>query len=154
MDDEKWLRSAFRLAEQARASGDQPFGAVLVAADGRILGEALNTRNVARDLTGHAETNVIRSSTANGWSDFPSATLYASTEPCMMCAGLIAWSGIGRVVFGLSQAQFGAIPTQKPPRFAVPPDIRTLLAGLNSPVEIVGPLLADEAWAVHQGYWK
>lgn len=154
MDDEKWLRSAFRFAEQSRANGDQPFGAVLVAADGRVLGEALNTRNVARDLTGHAETNVIRSSTVDGWSVFPSATLYASTEPCMMCAGLIAWSGIGRVVFGLSQAQFGAIPTMKPPRFAAPPDIRTLLGGLRAPVEIVGPLLEEEAWAVHEGYWQ
>lgn len=153
-DDEKWLRMSFALAQRSRAQGDEPFGAILVGRDGRVLGEALNTRNVGRDLSGHAEMNVVRGAARDSWPEFPGATLYASTEPCMMCAGLIAWSRIGRVAFGLSQVRLNQIPSLRPPRFSVPTDIRSLLQGVEPPVEVVGPLLESEALVVHEGYWQ
>ena len=153
LDDELWIRASFRLAEQSRANGDQPFGAILVGADGEVLGEATNTRNIAKDLSGHAEMNIVRALWAGANAEFPGATLYASTEPCMMCAGIIAWSGIGRVAFGLSQRRLHAIPTSRPPRFAVATELRALLHGVNPPVEVVGPLLEDEALVPHSDYW-
>ena len=114
----------------------------------------MNTRNIERDLSGHAEMNVVRGAASKSWGDFPAATLYASTEPCMMCAGVIAWSGISRVTFGLRQARLHQIPTLRPPRFAVPTDLRALLSGVRPSIEVVGPLLEAEALAVHEGYWQ
>ncbi len=154
MDDERWLRASFRNAEASRARGDQPFGAVLVSAAGRVLGDGFNTRNSSRDLSGHAEMNVIREAAANHWTQLRTSTLYTSTEPCMMCARLIAWSGIGRLVFGLSQASLNRIPSTHPPRFSTPTDVRVLLGGVYPPVEVAGPLLEAEAMGLHDGYWS
>jgi tRNA(Arg) A34 adenosine deaminase TadA len=153
-DDLTWLRRSFDLARQARVEGDQPFSALLVSADGLELGRATNTRNRERDIAGHAELTVIRNAWPELWREFPDATLYASTEPCLMCAGVIGWSHVGRVVYGLSQARLNAIPTAKPRRFARAPGLRELLDGVVPAVAIVGPLLEEEAFAVHDGFWS
>src|SRR5690606_26380334 len=104
--DAEFLRQAFAAARRAVEHGDKPFGAVLVSADGRVLGEGGNTEISQQDITGHAETNVLR----EAWRDLGAealagATMYASCEPCAMCAGTIYWSGVGRVVFGVSGAR-------------------------------------------------
>src|SRR5687768_14770951 len=105
-EDERWLRAAIIVARQAMTAGNAPFGAVLVAADGRLLLEAGNTVLTSGDATGHAELNLIREATQRlDPATLAGATLYASTEPCPMCAGAVFWSGIGRVVFGLSSAR-------------------------------------------------
>jgi tRNA(Arg) A34 adenosine deaminase TadA len=153
-DDDVWLRHAFALASRARASGDQPFGAALVGHDGTLLLEALNSRNRERDIAAHAEMQLVREAVRSvPFADLPACTLYASTEPCMMCAGVIAWSGIGRVVFGLSQVRLNQVPVGRPPRFGVPTVLADLLAGVQPPIEVVGPLLEDEALGPHAGYW-
>jgi tRNA(Arg) A34 adenosine deaminase TadA len=152
--DERWLRHTFALAARSRAGGDQPFGAALVGADGTLLLEALNARNRDRDIAAHAEMQLVREAVhAVPFPDLPACTLYASTEPCMMCAGVIAWSGIGRVVFGLSQVRLNQVPVGRPPRFGVPTVLANLLAGVQPPIEVVGPLLEDEALEPHAGYW-
>jgi tRNA(Arg) A34 adenosine deaminase TadA len=130
--DAWWLRYAFELAVRSREAGDQPFGAVLVGADGELVAEALNTRNLERDLAAHAEMNLVRRAVhLVRLEELARCTLYSSSEPCLMCAGVIAWSGIGTVVFGGSQRALMSIPVPRPPRFRVPTDIHQLLSGVQ-----------------------
>ena len=144
--DAEFLRQAFAAARHAVERGDKPFGAVLVGADGRVLGEGGNTEITQRDITGHAETNVLR----DAWRDLGAevlagATMYASCEPCAMCAGTIYWSGVRRVVFGVS----GKRVRHLSPRFEGSPSLhlscRDVLAAGSRPTEVIGPFLEDEA---------
>jgi tRNA(Arg) A34 adenosine deaminase TadA len=145
--DRYWLRYAFDLARRSVLAGDQPFGAVLVGPAGTPLIEAMNTRTT--DLVGHAETSVARQAAISLPLDLlAQSTLYSSTEPCLMCAGAIGWSGVGTVVFGLSQARMNTIPGGAP-RFPRTLSLRDLLGGLQPAVIIRGPLLEDEALGLH-----
>ena len=149
-DDVRWLREAFRLADGAIDAGDQPYGAVLIGAEGEPIGEAVNERERSGDCTRHAEL-IVASEATRRWSrdELMSSTLYSSAEPCPMCAGAIAWSGIGRLVFGLSQAT-GYRLWRVQPRFATPRSCRDVLEGLVPPIEVVGPLLEEEASTAHR----
>ena len=81
------------------------------------------------------------------------ATLYASTEPCSMCAGAAYWTGIGRVVYGMSNQRLFEFTGDTPGRtsFALP--CRDILTHGSRPVTVVGPLLEDEAARSHAGFW-
>jgi len=142
--DHRYLRYALMVAERARDHGDRPFGAVLVSSRGRILIEAENSENVTHDCTGHAETRLL----AQASRQFPRqllahSTLYVSAEPCPMCAGAIFWSGVGRVVFGLSNARLRQLIGQ--PSEQLFEHCADVLARGTHPVEVVGPLFEDEA---------
>ena len=120
------LRRAIELARMARQRGNHPFGALIVAADGSIVAEAGNT--VTTDgPTGHAELNAIRA-VPGAAASLAAATLYASTEPCAMCAGATYWAGVGRVVYALGEdalrAMTGGRPGQPDPRPAQPRGLR------------------------------
>lgn len=142
------LRESFALARQARARGDQPFGALLVDADGNVRFTASNTTITARDVTAHAETNLVRMATARFTpAELATWTLYTSTEPCAMCAGAIHWAGIGRVVYGLSAAAFHALVGPSPKHLEL--SCREVFARSGRPIAVVGPLLEDEARQVH-----
>jgi tRNA(adenine34) deaminase len=142
--DHRYLRYALMVAERSRDHGDRPFGAVLVSNRGRILIEAENIENVTHDCTGHAETRLL----AQASQQFPRhllayCTLYASAEPCPMCAGAIFWSGVGRVVFGLSNDRLRQLIGHRSEQlFEHCADV--LARGTHS-VEVVGPLFEDEA---------
>eukprot|EP01136_Pigoraptor_vietnamica_P030981 Opistho-1_new@90956 len=102
LDDALYLRRAIELSAQGRARGNRPFGALIVASDGELLAEAWCDTTESGDCTGHAETNAVRrASPLHGRERLAGATLYSSAEPCVMCAGAIFWSHIGRVVFGI-----------------------------------------------------
>ncbi len=146
-EDERWLRASFAAARAAAACGDQPYGAVLVGASGRLLAEAGNSIATGADCTAHAELNLIRRLGARPAAEFAGATLYASTEPCAMCAGALYWSGIGRLVFGLSNARLYGEVLRGPPE-GLRLDSRTVLAAGERRVAVVGPLLEDEAAAI------
>lgn len=148
------LRMAIRAARQARERGDQPFGAVIADAEGRFLLEAENSITTEGDCTAHAETNIVRMASLKFDPHFlGSCTLYASTEPCAMCAGAIYWSGIGRVVFGLSSERFALIRGDDPPTSSLDLSCREVLARGRRRVEIEGPVIEDEAEQVHHGFW-
>jgi tRNA(Arg) A34 adenosine deaminase TadA len=150
--DRDHLRSAIALAAEARASGNHPFGAVMVAADGAILVRARNT--VAADgPTGHAELNAVRAAAHLPAETLAAASLYSSTEPCAMCAGAIYWAGIGRLVYAQAETTLLTLTGADPgnPTLSLP--CRQVLAAGQRPVEIVGPDLEDEASAVHAGFW-
>src|SRR5262249_18404642 len=97
--DESHLLAAIELARRAREHGNNPFGALLVDADGNIVLEVENTVVTDRDVTAHAELSLMRQAGARLASDsLAGCTLYASTEPCAMCAGAIYWGNVRRVV--------------------------------------------------------
>ena len=150
-----FLRRAIGLAARSRASGNHPFGALIVDAGGRVLAEAINRSVPGKgDATGHAELEAVRTASAGHPPDMlRSATLYSSAEPCAMCAGAIYWAGIGRVVYGLSEARLLALTGSHPenPTLALP--CREVFARGQRAIEVLGPLIEDEAAAVHAGFW-
>src|SRR5712691_9120428 len=84
------LRRAIELAREAREHGNHPFGALLVDDRGNVVLEAENTVRTDKDVTAHAETNLMRMASARFEPGFLEwCTLYTSTEPCAMCAGAI-----------------------------------------------------------------
>ena len=100
--DTEYLRLAVEIATESRASGNHPFGALLVGPEGDVLLSSGNT--YARDRgVGHAEANVARAAAQQYDPTFlEQCTLVTSVEPCCMCAGAYYWAGIGTVVYGLS----------------------------------------------------
>jgi tRNA(Arg) A34 adenosine deaminase TadA len=151
--DLRHLRRAVELAGLARAGGDHPFGALVVAADGRVLAEARNSVT-ADGPTGHAETNAVRAVARVDAASLAGATLYASTEPCAMCAGAIYWAGIGRVVYALGEDALRAMTGDDPANPTLDLPSRDVLARGQRPTIVDGPALEDEAREVHRGFWR
>ena len=153
--DETFLRRSFDIARSAVANGNHPFGAVLVSGLGQVLLEIENGFLPDRDMTGHAErllaTQASKEFAANVLAN---CTIYSSAEPCAMCAGAIYWAGIGRVVYGLSEHRLKAITGthEENPTLDLP--CRTVFAAGQRPVEVLGPLLEDEAAALHADFWQ
>jgi tRNA(Arg) A34 adenosine deaminase TadA len=151
--DQTLLRLAIEVACRARAHGNHPFGAVLADDTGQVLLEAENTVLTGQDVTGHAETNLIRLASARLTKEILSkCTLYASTEPCAMCTGAIYWAGVGRVVYGLSEAGLYALTGSGHDGLLLP--CREVLAHGGHAVEVIGPALEDQARRVHAGFWN
>jgi tRNA(Arg) A34 adenosine deaminase TadA len=139
-DDEKLLRRAIELAAEARAGGNPPFGSLLAGPDGAILAEERNTSLTDRDITAHPELKLARWAARElDPAAAAATTMYTSCQPCGMCAGAIARSGLGRVVYALSGEQLDGL---KPPgsAFADPP--------------AAGPALYAEASIPVEGYYR
>ena len=106
-DDERWMRRALDLAAQAAVEGEVPVGAVVVR-DGMEIGAGANASIRDADPTAHAEINALRAAArATGNYRLPGTTLYATMEPCVMCAGAIVHARIGRVVYGARDERWG-----------------------------------------------
>jgi tRNA(Arg) A34 adenosine deaminase TadA len=154
LDHEALLRRAFAVARRARSHGNHPFGAILVDPDGALLIEAENGYLPDRDMTAHAERLLAAEASKTYDADFlAGCTIYASAEPCAMCAGAIYWSGIGRVVFGLSERRLRAMTGNHPENPTLDLPCRAVFAAGQRPVEVIGPLLEDEAALLHAGAW-
>ncbi len=152
--DDRFLRQAIDLARSAREHGNHPFGAVLVDPDGQAVLTAKNTVTTDRDVTGHAETNLVRLAfTTIEAGRLPGYTLYTSCEPCAMCSGAIYWAGIGRVVFALAESSLRAITAPYPDTPTLAHPCRLVFADGSRAVEVTGPLLEDEARDVHRDFW-
>jgi tRNA(Arg) A34 adenosine deaminase TadA len=154
LDHESFLRQSFDVARRARTHGNHPFGAILVSASGEVLIEAENGFLPDRDMTGHAER--LLATWASKEIDakvLPGCTLYTSAEPCAMCAGAIYWAGIGRVVFGLSERRLKTLTGDHAENPTLDLPCRVVFAAGQRPVDVIGPLLEDEAAALHDGVW-
>jgi tRNA(adenine34) deaminase len=145
--DLQHLRACFALARSAKERGDTPFGARLVGRDGVVLLEASNTTVTARDVTAHAETSLVRAASSRySPAEFVHMTLYSSAEPCAMCAGAIAWSGIGRVVYALRAERVRELDR---PVFSAPTASgRVVVETATGAPRVLGPVLEEEAAAV------
>jgi tRNA(Arg) A34 adenosine deaminase TadA len=153
-DDEKFLRLSFDVARRAQTLGNHPFGAVLVSAAGDVLIETGNGYFPDRDMTGHAERLLAtQASKQIPQHILTGSTLYTSAEPCAMCAGAIYWSGIGRVVYGLSEWRLKSITGNHAENPTLDLPCRVVFGAGQRAVEVVGPLLEDEAAALHDGVW-
>ena len=154
--DLAFLRRSIELAQDARAHGAHPFGALIVNEHGEVIVTARN--NAVRpsgDPTQHAE-RLACSKAGKLFSEetLAKCTLYTSTEPCAMCAGAIYWTGIGRVVYALSEKglfEFTGNDAENP---TLDLPCREVFARGQRSIEVVGPLLEDEAGAVHEGFWR
>jgi len=105
MIHEKFMLLAFEQARQAVEAGNEPFGAILVK-DGEVVALGQNKINTENDPTYHAETGLIRDYChQTGITDLSEYTMYTSCEPCVMCAGCMIWSNLGRMIYGISVKQ-------------------------------------------------
>lgn len=103
--DHKYLARALDLAEEALASGDEPFGSVLVSEDGSVLFEDHN-RVAGGDQTRHSEFEIARWAAANlSPAQRTKTTVYTSGEHCPMCAAAHGWVGLGRIIYVCSGKQ-------------------------------------------------
>ena len=140
--DERHVRRAVELAGAARAAGDMPYGSLLVGPTGDVLAEDRNTVVTEQDITAHPELKLAR--WAGRQLDANAArqtTMYTSCQPCPMCTGAIARSGLGRVAFALSSEQLHELK----PTGAVSPDA--------AQVAYEGPALFAEARVPIDGYY-
>src|SRR5690554_4800203 len=105
-DDLKHLRRCIELAAQALEDGDEPFGSVLVGADGTVLAEDRNRIVSTGDPTRHPEFELARwAATRLTPEERAAATVYTSGEHCPMCSAAHGWVGLGRIVYVASSAQ-------------------------------------------------
>ena len=154
LDHERFLRRAIALAEESRREGNHPFAAILVGPDGAVLMEAMNAFGVEGDSTGHAERVLMtRASIAHGAEFLAGCTMYASAEPCAMCAGAAYWAGIGRVVHGMSEKALKSLIGPHPENLTLDLPCREVFAAGQREVEVIGPLLEAESAKVHEGFW-
>ena len=152
--DAHFLRRSFDVARRAMTHGNHPFGALLVDQGGTVLIEAENGYMPAHDGTAHAERLLAtQACTMIDANILRSATLYSSAEPCAMCAGAIYWAGIGRLVYGLSEHRLQKLTGNHPENPTLDLPCREVFASGQRPTEVVGPLLEDEAEALHDGAW-
>jgi tRNA(Arg) A34 adenosine deaminase TadA len=149
----EYLAMAVEAARLSRDHGNHPFGAVLVAEDGRSV-TAENTVLTDRDPTGHAETNLVRQAAATfSAGELATSTLYASTEPCPMCSGAIFWAGITRVVYAFSENALTAMVPHDSAELTMALPCREVFARGAHATAVIGPVDIAGAQEVHEGFW-
>ena len=154
--DEGHLRRCVDLATQALENGDDPFGSVLVDADGAALAEAMNREKSDRDPTAHPELALVRWAIAHLTPDQrATSTVYTSGEHCPMCAAAHGWAGLGRVVAAASAAQLAewrtswglpAGPVTPIPLTDVVPDVVVI-----APVAPFDAQMREAHWRAREG---
>jgi tRNA(adenine34) deaminase len=136
LDHARYMQEALAEADAATLHGDVPVGAVIVGADGAVLARDHNRREELGDPTAHAEILALRSAAQKiGHWRLEGATVYATLEPCPMCAGALVNARVARVVYGASDPKAGALRTL----FQIGSDAR-----LNHRFEIEAGVFASE----------
>ena len=145
--DEAWMHRALGLAERAEREDDEiPVGAVVVAADGTVLGEGWNRNITEHDPTAHAEIVAMRQAgRALGNHRLAGCTLYVTLEPCAMCAMAMVHARLARVVYGAADPKTGAAGSV----FGLLADPRH-----NHRIEVAGGVLGDEAGQRLSNYFR
>ncbi|MBX6351384.1 MAG: nucleoside deaminase [Clostridia bacterium] len=140
------MRRALALAREAARAGDVPVGAVVVGADGRLLGEGSNRREAEADPTAHAEIVALRAAArALGTWRLEGSTLYATLEPCPMCAGALVAARVRRLVFAARDPKAGAAGSL----YNLVEDAR-----LNHRLVVAAGVLADEAGELLRAFFR
>ena len=107
MDDTYFMKQALNEAREAARRGEVPVGAVVVCRD-RIIARGYNLTEMLVDVTAHAEMQAITAAASSlGGKYLTDCTLYVTVEPCVMCAGAIGWSQLGRLVYGAPDEKRG-----------------------------------------------
>ncbi len=138
--DEQYMRMALEEAKAAWEQGEIPVGAVVVA-QGRVIGRGHNLTETLHDVTAHAEMQAITAAAETlGGKYLTGCALYVTVEPCVMCAGAIGWSQLGRLIYGASDEKRGFR------RFA--PE------ALHPKTEVVGGVLEAECAQLMKDFFK
>ncbi|MGY5133742.1 nucleoside deaminase [Streptomyces nigrescens] len=150
----RYLRRCVELATEALEAGDEPFGSVLVAADGAVLAEDHN-RVASGDRTRHPEFELARWAAANmSPEERAAATVYTSGEHCPMCAAAHGWVGLGRIVYVSSSEQLASwLAELKVPA----PPVRTLpIRDIVPDLVVEGPVpgLAEQVHDLHRRFHR
>jgi tRNA(Arg) A34 adenosine deaminase TadA len=154
LNDEDFLKKAVAIARRARERGNHPFGALLVGPEGQILLEGENTVITDRDCTGHAELNLMRLATQKYTPEYLwKCTLYASTEPCAMCAGSIYWGNVGRLVFAMSGERLYQLVKDPAKNPSLALSSREVFSKGIKDIQVMGPLEVEGTEEVHQFFW-
>ncbi|MBQ2248302.1 MAG: nucleoside deaminase [Tidjanibacter sp.] len=135
-----FMQRALAEAREAAAEGEIPIGAVVVCG-GRIVAKGHNRTEALGDATAHAEMEALTAAmNALGSKYLPEATLYVTVEPCVMCAGAIAWSQLGRLVYGASEPKRGF----------------TTIAGriLHPKTQVVSGVMAEECGELMEDFFR
>ncbi len=158
MNHEKYLKRCCELAEESVEKGNNPFGALLVDSEGKIIIESGNIEMTEKDITGHAETAVARLAGKRYSKKFLwNTTLYSTAEPCCMCTGAIYWANIGRIVYGISEKKLLKLTGDNEinPTFDLP--CKDIISKGQKNIEVVGPAatkeLEDLIVKPHIGFW-
>ena len=149
------LRQSIALSDESKQRGRHPFAALVADEAGNVIAAAGNNSMPPEgDPTQHAEL-VAAAAAARALTpeQLARCTLYTSAEPCCMCAGAIYWTGIGRVVYALSEHALLGLTGDHPenPTFSLP--CREVFARGQRRVKVAGPMLEDEAARPHEGFW-
>jgi tRNA(adenine34) deaminase len=143
--DETFMAEALAEARRAAEEGEIPIGAVLVA-EGRIAGRGRNARERLRDPTAHAEILALQEASRSlGRWRLTGATMYATLEPCPMCAGALVNARVDRLVYAVRDPKAGAVDTL----FDVVRDAR-----LNHRIEVTSGVLADQCGALLREFFR
>ncbi len=143
---DEWMRLALDESRHALATDDVPVGAIVVDADGAVVGRGHNGREARADPTAHAELVALREASAGlGRWRLDGCTLVVTLEPCTMCAGAVVLSRVARLVFGAVDEKAGAVGSL----WDVVRDRR-----LNHRPEVVPGVLADEAAEVLREFFR
>lgn len=139
-DDTFYMKQALAEAEKAARRGEVPVGAIVVCQD-RIIARAHNLTETLNDVTAHAEMQAITAAeNALGAKYLNDCALYVTVEPCVMCAGAIAWAQLGRLVFGAEDEKRGYM------RYAP--------AALHPKTEVLSGVLKDECAGLMKTFFR
>ncbi len=154
--DVELLRRAIALSDLSRQNGRHPFAALVADREGNVIAEAGNNSMPPQgDPTQHAELVAVANAARQlSPKALALCTLYTSAEPCCMCAGAVYWTGIGRVVYALSEHALLGLTGDHPenPTFSLP--CREVFARGQRQVRVLGPMLETEAAVPHSGFWS
>ena len=143
--DELWMEEALRAAHRALQSGEVPVGAIVVL-DGKVIARGWNQNIGANDPTAHAEIVALREAgAALGNYRLGDCDLFATIEPCAMCAGALVHARLKRLVYGARDRKAGAVES-----------VMQVLnhPALNHRMEITAGVLAEECSAILQGFFR
>ncbi|QXI24917.1 nucleoside deaminase [Pseudomonas iranensis] len=150
------LRQTIALSQASKQRGRHPFAALVADRDGKVIAEAGNNSMPPEgDPTQHAELVAVAAAAKRlSPTELEACTLYTSAEPCCMCAGAVYWTGVGRVVYALSEHALLGLTGDHPenPTFSLP--CREVFAKGQRTVSVFGPMLEAEAAEPHKGFWS
>lgn len=140
-DDARFMRLALAEARMAASEGEIPIGAVVVCG-GRVVGRGHNLTERLADVTAHAEMQAITAAAQTlGGKYLTDCTLYVTVEPCLMCAGAIAWSQLRRIVYGAADEKRGY-------------SVLTYESPFHPRAEIIAGVLADECASLMRAFFR
>jgi tRNA(Arg) A34 adenosine deaminase TadA len=146
------LQLANEVAREAMTQGHHPFGAVLIAPDGQTV--LMSQGNI--NTVNHAESTLIRAAAEKYSAEYLwQCTMVTTVEPCAMCAGTQYWANVGRVVYGMTEAQLLAFTGSHAENPTLNLPCREVFAYGQKSIEVIGPVpeVAAEIAALHRDFW-